>query len=369
MTAGFLAAVAVASRRTELQEFGKPAPGDATGLLRVAVTGVCGSDAAYYEQLPTSRGPLILGHETVGHVESLGSVAAVKWGVREGDLVALEEYLPCGHCDYCRSGEFRLCDATDWRLGGLRYGATALKVAPGLWGGFSQYQHLHLNTVFHKVPPQVQPRHAALALPLSNGIEWTYLHGGAGPGQCVVIQGPGQQGLACVVAAREAGAARIIATGLSSDTDRHRLALARELGAHHTIDIESEDLLETVAAFTGGHMADLVVDCAAGGTDSVKSALQLARKRGRVILAGQKRRKVPEFDSDMIIARFLTVKGMRGHSYESVELALQLIAANRHNVTRMSSHGFALADTDLALRSLIGQGVDGAVHMTVDPWL
>jgi threonine dehydrogenase-like Zn-dependent dehydrogenase len=365
---GFLAAVAVTPECTALQEFHKPTPDPTAGLLRVAVTGVCGSDAAYYQQLPASRGPLILGHETVGHVESLGKVASLKWGVAEGDLVALEEYLPCGHCSYCRSGEFRLCDATDWRLGGLRYGATALSVAPGLWGGFSQYQYLHLNTVFHKVPTNVQPRHAALALPLSNGIEWTYFHGGAGPGQCVVIQGPGQQGLACVVAAREAGAAQIIVTGLGNKTDEFRLSLARELGAHHTVNIESQDLLESVASITGGHMADLVVDCAAGGTASVKSALQLARKRGRVILAGQKRRKVPEFDSDMIISRFLTVKGMRGHSYESVELALQLIAANRNNVTAMSTHTFALAATDLALRSLVGKGVERAVHMTVDPW-
>ena len=368
MTAYFHAAVAVASEQTELQEFTRPPPSATSGLLRVAATGVCGSDAAYYQQLPSSRGPLILGHETIGHIEEIGQVAAQKWGLSEGDFVALEEYLPCGHCDFCRSGEFRLCHATDWRLGGLRYGATALKVAPGLWGGFSQYQYLHLNTVFHKVPPNVSAQHAALALPLSNGIEWTYLHGGAGPGQCVVVQGPGQQGLACVVAAREAGAAKIIATGLSGDTDGGRLGLARELGAHHTIDIEAEDLLETVAELTGGHMADLVVDCAAGGTDSVKSALQLARKRGCVILAGQKRQKVPDFDSDMIIARFLTVKGMRGHSYQSVEMALQLIAGDRHQVTKMSTHAFALDDVDLALRSLTGRGVAGAVHMTVNPW-
>ncbi len=363
-----LAAVAVEANRIELREFDAPPASDAGGLLKVAMTGVCGSDWPYYQQLPTSRGPLILGHETVGHVMELGAIARAKWGVKEGDLVALEEYLPCGHCDFCRSGEFRLCDATDWRLGGLRYGATGLNVAPGLWGGFSQYQHLHLNTVFHRVPAGVSPRHAALALPLSNGIEWTYLQGGAGPGQTVLIQGPGQQGLSCVVAAREAGAERIIVTGLSNETDTRRLALARQLGAHHTIDIESQDLLETVADLTGGLMADLVIDCAAGGTDSVVTAIQLARKRGRVILGGQKRRKIPEFDSDMIIARFLTVKGMRGHSYESVELALQLIAGNRHNVTSMSTHTFGLADTDLALRSLVGQGVEQPVHMTIDPW-
>lgn len=367
MSDDVLAAVAVAPGLTELRALPRPVHSESSGLLKVALTGVCGSDWAYYQQLPTSRGPLILGHETVGHVESMGSIARLKWGVKEGDLVALEEYLPCGHCEYCRSGEFRLCDATDWRLGGLRYGATGTKVTPGLWGGYSQYQHLHLNTVFHQVPAGINPQQAALALPLSNGIEWTYLQGRAGPGQCVVIQGPGQQGLACVVAAAEAGAQKIIVTGLSGETDRQRLQLAKALGAHHSIDIGQQDLLETVASLTGGQMADLVIDCASGGTESVTSAMQLARKRGRVILAGQKRRKIPDFDSDMIIARFLTVKGMRGHSYQAVELALQLIAGGRHKLAGMSTHIFGLAQTDLALRSLVGQGVQGAVHMTVDP--
>ncbi len=361
------AAVAVAPGVTEIRELDLPAPDAASGLLRVACTGVCGSDWGYYQNLPPSRGPLILGHETVGHVEQIGAFAARHWNVKEGDLVALEEYLPCGHCEYCRSGEFRLCNATDWRLGGLRYGATGLAVAPGLWGGFAQQQHLHFNTVFHHVPAGVSARHAALALPLSNGIEWTYLQGGAGPGQTVLIQGPGQQGLACVVAAREAGAEQIIITGLGSETDRQRMVLARQLGAHHTIDIEAQDLLETVADLTGGRMADLVIDCAAGGPASVLSAIELARKRGRVILGGQKRQKIPAFDSDRIIANFLSVKGMRGHSYQSVELALQLIAGNRHNVTAMSTHTFTLEETDLALRSLVGQGVAGPIHMTIEP--
>lgn len=361
------AAIAVAPGVTELRDLPALEPDEVSGVLRVVCTGVCGSDWGYYQNLPQSRGPLILGHETVGHVEKIGAVAARQWNVREGDLVALEEYLPCGHCEYCRSGEFRLCNATDWRLGGIRYGATALSVQPGQWGGFAQQQHLHLNTVFHHVPKGVAPRHAALALPLSNGIEWTYLQGGAGPGQTVVIQGPGQQGLACVVAAREAGAEQIIITGLGGETDRQRLALARHLGAHHTVDIEQSDLLETVADLTNGRMADLVIDCASGGPGSVVSAIELARKRGRVILGGQKRQKVPSFDSDRIIANFLTVKGMRGHSFESVELALQLIAGNRHNVTAMSTHTFGLQDTDLALRSLVGKGVEGPIHMTIDP--
>jgi threonine dehydrogenase-like Zn-dependent dehydrogenase len=114
-------------------------------------------------------------------------------------------------------------------------------------------------------------------------------------------------------------------------------------------------------------MADLVIDCASGGPASVVSAIELARKKGTVILGGQKRQKVPEFDSDRIIANFLTVKGMRGHSYQSVEMALQLIAHNRHHVTDMSTHCLGLGQTDLALQTLVGKGLEGAIHMTIDP--
>ena len=72
------------------------------------------------------------------------------------------------------------------------------------------------------MPDHVPAKLASLALPLGNGVEWTYLQGGVKLGEVVVIQGPGQQGLACTVAAKEAGAGAIIVSGL-----RHGRAAAR----------------------------------------------------------------------------------------------------------------------------------------------
>jgi threonine dehydrogenase-like Zn-dependent dehydrogenase len=364
------AAVSYDVRRTEVRELPIPNVDASGGTLKVELTGVCGSDWPYYLKYPKSKGPLILGHEVVGRIERLGAEASKRFGLKEGDRVALEEYLPCGHCHYCRSGDFRLCDETDTLnlADGVRYGSTPVSKAPGLWGGYSQFQYLHPNSVFHHVPDHVSAKLATLALPLGNGVEWAYLQGGIKIGETVVIQGPGQQGLACVVAAKEAGAGHIIVTGRSTPTDQRRLALARKLGADDTIDIDNSDLLETIADLTGGGMADLVLDCASGGTETIVSALQLARKAGRVILGGRKFRRVPEFDSDLLITRFLTVKGMRGHSFQAVELALKIIASGKYALDEMCTHVFALKDVDDALRTVGGEGQPDAIHCIVDPW-
>jgi threonine dehydrogenase-like Zn-dependent dehydrogenase len=368
MTATIAAAVAVAPGQCELRELPRPVSTPAAGLLKVEATGVCGSDWPYYQRLPGLLGPLILGHEMVGVVAELGSEAAARWPVKEGDRVALEEYLPCRQCAYCLSGDFRLCDATEVGPRGLRYGSTGLATAPGLWGGYSQYLHLHPNAVFHRLPDAVPARQATLALPLGNGIEWVIRQGETRPGDTVVIQGPGQQGLACVVAASEAGAGCIVMVGLGTPQDRRRLEAARRLGAHHTLAADTDDVVAAVASITGGDMADLVIDCASGGAASIDTALRLARKRGRVLLAAPKGQRLPQFDADLVIARYLTVRGMRGHGYDAVERAIALIAGGRHALDAMTTHLLALNEVDLALRTIGGRGMDDAIHMSVDPW-
>lgn len=233
-----LAAVAVNARATELREFAIPEIAPDAGLLRIEATGICGSDWPMY--LNAKPGPRILGHEMIGTIAKLGDIARERWGVTEGDRVALEEYLPCGHCEYCRTGEYRSCLATDSSLpGAIRYGSTPLTVAPSLWGGYSQYLYMHPRTVLHRVPAGVPHHIAAMALPIGNGFQWAYLDGEAGPGKTVVILGPGQQGLGCVIAAKAVGADCIIISGLARD--ERRLGVAHELGAHHTIMADQEE--------------------------------------------------------------------------------------------------------------------------------
>lgn len=357
------AATTIGPLRTEIREYPFPEIPPDAGILKVEAAGVCGSDWHAYN---TDRPPRIMGHENVGHIYKLGPIAARRWGLKEGDRVALEEYLPCGHCDLRRSGEFRLCEQTEARRpGALRYGTTPVAEAPGLWGGYSQYQYLHPNSVFHRVAEHVPAELAVLCLPLGNGIQWAYLDGGAGPGKTILVQGPGQQGLACVVAAKAAGADCILIGGLR--VDEERLAVAKAVGADQAINVEAEDLEARVQAITGGRGVDLSIDTA-GGSDTLVKAMRLTRKGGSVLFAAAPAAGPTGFSVGDLLARRLTLRPCRGHSFAAVELALHYIAAGRFPLERMATHRFGLADVDLAVRSVGGHGAPGAIHVTVMPW-
>ena len=110
MTEKTLAAVATDVMTTELREFDIPEIGADDGLLELEAAGICGSDWRNYQFNSTPR---IMGHENVGRVAKIGAIAAKRWKLKEGDRISLEEYVPCGQCTLCRSGDFRLCQETE----------------------------------------------------------------------------------------------------------------------------------------------------------------------------------------------------------------------------------------------------------------
>ncbi|MGH2737005.1 MAG: zinc-dependent alcohol dehydrogenase [Actinomycetota bacterium] len=370
MTTTVRAAVAVEALRTELQDFSLPQIGANDGLLHIEVAGVCGTDWEIYRRESRGRGlgPLILGHENVGRIAALGGRAAERWGVSIGDRVAVEEFLPCGHCRFCLTGRGWLCDKTDSRGAGpfLRYGSTPTAIPPALWGGFGEYLYLHPNSLIHRIPEDLPGQLAALFVPLSNGIRWVMDVASGGLGDSLLVQGPGQHGLGCVVAAKAAGMSPVMVSGLSHSP--HRLEVARALGADLTIEADREDVAARVLEATGGRGADVVVDLAPGAIETVEIAVASAAKTGRVILAGSKHgRDVDGFSNDAVVRKELTVRGVRGRDYASVERALELIGSRRFPLDLMCTHTFGLDETDKALR-LVGERWDrAAIHVNVVP--
>jgi threonine dehydrogenase-like Zn-dependent dehydrogenase len=358
------AATLIGPKQFEVREYPLPEITSEAGLVRMEACGVCGSDIKLQERLGGS--PHILGHENVGIIEKLGAAAARKWGLQEGDRIALEEYMPCGVCEICRSGDFRFCPQTDVSLGGRRlfYGSTPVDEAPALFGGFSEYLYLHPSAVPHRVPAHIPANEAALYLPMSNGIEWAYRYGGTQMGDTVVVQGPGQQGLCAVIAAREAGAGCIIVSGLTRDSAR--LDMARRLGAHHTIDVQQEDFRQKVMDITGGKGANVVVNVSGGGAATVADAIAVAATaRCTIVLAapGEGSISVSGWGRKRI-----AIKTANGHSFDSVEQAIRFIASGKDDLQALCTHSYGLEDVGTAIRTVAGDGIAGGIHVSVLPW-
>ncbi len=332
-----------------------------SALLRIEVCGICGSDYEQFEGVLKTPVPVIPGHEPLGRIAAIGDRAAVRWGVDVGDRVAVETMLSCRHCQPCLLGSYHLCDHR--RI----YSYIPLTDAPGLWGAYAQYMYLHPNSVVHRVDPTLPPELAVMFNPLGAGFRWAVEMPTLAPGETVVILGPGQRGLASVLACREAGAGTIIVTGLAADHDK--FAVARLFGAAHCIDVENENSVERVRSITNGRGADVVVDVSAYATQPVADALRMVRPGGRIVLAGVKGFKpVDGFVSDLVVMKEIRIMGVIGVTSTGYRQAIRLIERERERLRPMHTHDFKLDEAELAIRTLARQ-VDGdaSIHSCLVP--
>jgi threonine dehydrogenase-like Zn-dependent dehydrogenase len=353
------ASVQIAPRRHEMQTFPRPVIGPDDGLMRVEACGICGSDLEQFEDHNGRRTePCIAGHESLGVIEEIGERAAERWGVKAGDRVALESYLPCRSCDMCARGEFMSC-----RTGSFAYGFFPTSREPSLWGGYAEYIYLHPNTLLHKVRQDIPAEVAVLYNPLGAGVRWACHLGGTGEGDTLLILGAGQRGIAAVIAAKAAGAANVIVTGLARDAKK--LELAREFGASHTINVEAGDTVERVKEITDGKLCDVVLDVTPMALEPVNHAIECVRHGGRVVLAGLKGRRPMQFSPDAVIQKGATIVGAFGVDSRAYQEAISIIESGRFPLERLHTHSFSLEETPKAIETLQADG--DAVCVSVHP--
>lgn len=347
-----------------MEEIAVPEVGDDDAVLRVEACGICGSDYEQYEGVLRAPYPVIPGHEPVGVIEEIGAEAARRWDLRRGDRVAVEALLPCGRCPDCAADRPNLCRG-DGALPILGFRPTTL--APGLWGGYATHLYLPPTSRLHKMSKEVPAEIAVLFNPLGAGFRWAVEMPRLSVGETIVVLGPGQRGLACVIAAKEAGAARIIVTGLARDAGK--LELARRFGATHAIDVEGENPVRAVREITDGAGADVVVDVTSYATEAVTQAVDMARRGGRIVLAGTKGpRPVEQFLSDRVVTKELTIYGAIGVDGASYARAVAAVERDWRDLAAMHTHTLGLEEAGRALDLLAGK-VPGetAVHVALVP--
>lgn len=244
-------------------------------IVRVVAACVCGSDLWPYRGVTETKEPRRIGHEFVGLVEQVGDgVSAVK----PGDFVIAPFYDCDMTCANCANGVSPSCLTGNWWGRDDRDG----HFADGAQGELVRVPTADGSLV--AVPGPVDDAMVPHLLALSDvmGTGWhAAVSAGVGPGSTVAVVGDGAVGLCGIIAAKQLGAARIIAMSRTPE----RQELARVFGADEIVAERGDEGIERVQALTDGLGADAVLECV-GTAESMDQAIRSARPGGRVGYVG-----------------------------------------------------------------------------------
>jgi L-iditol 2-dehydrogenase len=330
-----------------------PVVGDEEVLVRVHKCGICAADPkifhgkAYFSKVVYDHAPIIAGHEFIGEVVELGKGAEKKYGLEIGDQAIAEQIVPCGECYYCRRGLYNLCDVH------------AIFGVSGPDGGWAEYMKYPRGSIVWKVPRDLPPEVGVSIEPLAcaiHGVE----RGDIKLEDTVVVMGLGAIGLFMLQVARLKHPRQIIAV----DVIDHRLQVARELGADVVLNPAKEDVVGAVKDLTHGIGCDVVLE-ASGSPKAVESAVDMLRKRGRLVEFGVFAEKTCIDFSVISDIKELEIVG--GHlGLRTYPLAIEYLATGLVKTDKINTHDFPLSEWKKAIE-VSEKRLENAIKVIMTP--
>lgn len=289
-------------------------------LLEVLRVGICGTDVAEYlygpkftplvKAHPASGhlGPMTIGHEFMGRVLVVGAnVNKVKVGQRVVSGAGVSNCLRAmgERCDWCKRGKTNLC--SHYFTYGLNApGALAEKV-------------LALADCCYPIPDDLSDNAAAMAQPTAVALH-SVRRSGVQENQTIAVQGIGGVGAFALGALAFKGFGPITAI----DIDDERLAMAKKLGAAHTINAAKEDVVETIKTLTDGAGVHVFFETS-GVSQGPSLALEATRRGGTVMIVGLQKTPV-ELDLYTTVLREIDLKTSLAHVFkEDIPEAVEML--------------------------------------------
>ncbi|HEY2121614.1 MAG TPA: zinc-binding dehydrogenase [Candidatus Acidoferrum sp.] len=375
-----LAATLVKPGQYELREYPLPEPATGCLLVKMELSGICGTDKHTFQGFTTQYGerklefPLIQGHENVGTVAAIGGNGKYTdfEGVplKDGDRVVVGANVSCGECYYCRH-DFPYCCCENT----LDYGnLLSAKNPPHLFGGWSQYMYIIPGSVLVKVPDDLPSEIAVLTeiFAVSVGLDRAKQMS-AFPNESfrfddtVVVLGVGPLGMCFLMKARMLGAGTIIAVDLSD----YRLNFAKRLGADHIVNAgntSKTDRLQLVKDLTHGRGADMVIECA-GVPQVVPEGLEMLRVSGLLVEAGNfsDLGEIPLSPHRHLCAKNVRILGVSGEEPAAYGPGMRQMARymKHYPLLEFVTHRFSLRDVAAAMQKSIEPE---SMKVVLDPW-
>ena len=224
-------------------------PGPREVLVRTVAAGICHSDLHFQNGSYPYPLPAILGHESAGVVEAVGSSVTY---VKKGDHVITCLSAFCGHCEYCLTGHMSLCQEPELlRKEGeeprLMHNAKPIAQFLNL-SSFAEQMLVHEHAITKIRKDMPLDRAALIGCGVTTGVGAVIHTAKVEPGSTVAVIGCGGVGLSCINGAEIAGASRIIAI----DTVASKLELARKFGATDVVNARDADPVEAIRELTQG---------------------------------------------------------------------------------------------------------------------
>lgn len=310
---------------TEVRDVPVPEIGPDDVLIKIAYTGVCGSEPHIFHNNISYllNVPVILGHEFSGVVEKVGANVAA-W--KPGDRVVAETHARiCGHCMMCRTNNFRFCRE---RKG---YGSA-------VDGSYAEFVRAH-QRILHTVPDPVSLRDASCVEPMCVAYNVVVAKSRVRAGDSVVVIGPGPIGLLCAKLARMSGAKDVVVVG--GPGDEERLAFSLGFGATAVVPYGGDAMAEA-AKMNGGYGADLVVD-AAGPAQTLSLAMEMVRPDGVINKVAWGPAPV-NYSLDRLLQKGIRLQGSFSHTWDIWEKCIGLMASGAIDMGRIISHELPLED-------------------------
>lgn len=328
-----LAAVLHDFNDLRLEEVPCPEPnGVGTVVVRIKSCGICATDyKAITGRRRNVKFPLIAGHEPSGIVAATGPGVT---RFKEGDEVIVQPSGYCGLCENCRSGNTHYCEHA-FTTGG--------DGPEDVWpGAFAEYMLTKENCLYHK-PEGISFDAASLTEPLSGAWKGLIQYSQQQVGDDVIVIGVGSIGLICLMVAKAAGAARLIAIDTSAHARRHAL----ELGATHALNPADPDIKEQVYSILPKG-PDLILE-AAGPIEAVQLMADLRRRGTRWNVFGITTHETFELDGGYTHFLEGRMDASFGTNPLAMSKAIRLMEAGLVDLEKVISHRYPLTEIHAAM--------------------